>query len=196
MVARRFLFAVSLQKWDSKGTMSPQKTARSLCYLCPLVWGNPLIAYTVCFAYLRETTFLAPPPSCSLVRRMGSFALCGARWGAQYGKPMSLQANSPPQPLRFFEKNRVKLLLRFAVSTHKKGEEPCCRSYNAVIHAKMGFQRDNVPLAGVWGQRPHKNLSHTQFLRQFQQRIAVELFKAHGRGKSAAFECGNDLFLG
>ncbi|MCQ2434063.1 MAG: hypothetical protein MJ062_02355, partial [Oscillospiraceae bacterium] len=36
--------------------------------------------------------------------RRGHFALCGARWGAQYGKPMSLQANSSPQPLRFFEK--------------------------------------------------------------------------------------------
>ena len=57
----------------------------------------------------------------------GSFALCGARWGEQYGKPMSLQANSPPQPLRFFEKKSSKTFIALRVFTRKKGGELCLR---------------------------------------------------------------------
>ena len=45
------------------------------------------------------------------------------------------------------------------MSAYKKGEELLLRPYYAIIRAKMGFQRDNVHLAGVWGQRPQEKPS-------------------------------------
>ena len=43
------------------------------------------------------------------------------------------------------------------MSAYKKGEEPYLRPYCAIIRAKMGFQRDSIPLEGVWGRSPHYN---------------------------------------
>ena len=43
------------------------------------------------------------------------------------------------------------------MSAYKKGGEPYLRPYHAIIRAKMGCQRDNVPLAGGVGDCvPHK----------------------------------------
>ena len=45
------------------------------------------------------------------------------------------------------------------MSAHKKGGELLLRLYYVIIRAKMGFQRDNVPLAGGVGDSvPRKNL--------------------------------------
>ena len=43
------------------------------------------------------------------------------------------------------------------MSAYEKGGELCLRPYCAIIRAKMGFQRDSIPLAGGVGDSvPHK----------------------------------------
>ena len=46
------------------------------------------------------------------------------------------------------------------MSTRKKGEELSLRPYHAIIRAKMGFQRDSIPLAGGLGDSVPQNRTH------------------------------------